>query len=237
MNFHLAGINNQNFLMRDEQTGTYWQQITGLAIAGPLAGHRLTLVSADELTFALWKSEQPGGTVLNDVSRYAHEYAPKNWDIAMEKVPTVLSYAQAGLKPRDLMLGVRAFGASRAFPYAAVLKEKLVEDRINGEPILIVVGPDNLSVRVFRRRISGSITAEFYRISGSQTGTRQNQPEPGALLLDAQSGSQWNFHGCAIGGKLRGVCLEPVQAIKDYWFDWRNYNPQTTVYGIKQRIH
>jgi hypothetical protein len=241
LNFHLAGINNQNFLMRDEQTGTYWQQITGLAIAGPLAGHRLALVSSDELTYSLWKSEQPGGTVLNDVTRYARHYAPKNWDVPMEKAPTVLSYAQAGLKPRDLMLGVQAFGASRAFPYAAVLKEKLVEDRINGEPILIVVGPDNLSVRVFRRRIrtriDGSITPDFYRVSGSQTGTQQNQLDPGALLLDAQSGSRWNFHGCAIGGKLQGVCLEPVQAIKDYWFDWRNYNPQTTVYGVKQRIH
>jgi len=34
LRFHLAGINNQNFLMRDEQTGTYWQQITGLAVSG-----------------------------------------------------------------------------------------------------------------------------------------------------------------------------------------------------------
>jgi hypothetical protein len=231
LTFHLAGINNQNFLMRDDQTGTYWQQITGLAIAGPLAGHRLTLVSADELTFALWKSEQPNGTVLNDVSRYAHDYAPKDWDVKMAKTPTVLSYAQAGLKPRDLMLGIQAFGASRAYPYSAVLKEKLIEDHLNSEPILLVLGPDDLSVRVFRQRIPGSVTTEFYRIAGSE-----NRVNSAALLLDAQSGSQWNFHGCSIAGKLKGVCLEPIQVIKDYWFDWRNYNPQTTVYGIKGRI-
>jgi hypothetical protein len=59
LTFHLAGINNQNFIMRDEQTGTYWQQISGRAISGPLAGKSLTLVPFDELTFALWKSEQP----------------------------------------------------------------------------------------------------------------------------------------------------------------------------------
>ena len=28
LTLHLAGINNQNFLMRDEETGTYWQQIS-----------------------------------------------------------------------------------------------------------------------------------------------------------------------------------------------------------------
>src|ERR1700710_1530365 len=105
--------------MRDEQTGTYWQQITGLAVAGPLTGRRLLLVYADELTFALWRREQPEGTVLNDVKRYATDYASKNWDVKMAKAPTVLSYAQSGLKPRDLMVGVSAFGASRAYPYAA----------------------------------------------------------------------------------------------------------------------
>ena len=138
--------------MRDEQTGTYWQQITGLAVSGPLAGRRLTLVPADELSFALWKMETPGGTVLNDVSKYARNYSPQDWDVKMAKAPTVISHAQAGLKPRDLMLGIHAFGASRAVPYEVLVKEKLIQDRIGGEPILIVLGGDNKSARVFRQR-------------------------------------------------------------------------------------
>ena len=36
LHFYLAGINNQNFLMRDKETGTWWQQITGKALYGPL---------------------------------------------------------------------------------------------------------------------------------------------------------------------------------------------------------
>ena len=214
--------------MRDEQTGTYWQQITGVAISGPLAGQSLPRVYADELTFALWKSEQPGGSVLNDFSRYATEYAPPNWDVRMAKVPTTLSYAQAGLRPRDLMLGIRAFGASRAFDYSAIFKEKMVLDRVGSEPVLLIVGTDNTSVRAFRQSIPGeSGTPQFYRMTD-----RSN-----ALLMDSQTGSQWNFQGCAIAGKLKGVCLNPVDVIKDYWFDWRNYNPATTVYGINRKIH
>ena len=45
LNFYLAGINNQNFLMRDKETGTWWQQITGKAIFGPLKGAALELVA------------------------------------------------------------------------------------------------------------------------------------------------------------------------------------------------
>jgi hypothetical protein len=225
LRFHLAGINNQNFLMRDEQTGTYWQQITGLAVAGPLRGRRLTLVAADELSFALWKKEQPAGTVLKDAARFTAGYAPKNWDVRMAKAPTVISYAQPGLGARDLMLGVHFLGASRAFPYRAILKEKLIADRVGAQAVLVILGPDNRSVRVFERRIPGVAgTPQFYRLMD------------GRFLMDAETGSEWNFQGCAVMGKLKGVCLARVEAIKDYWFDWRNYNPATTVYGIHTKI-
>ena len=103
--FHLAGINNQNFLMRDEQTGSFWQQITGLAISGPLAGERLTLVHSDEISFAVWKAEQPGGTVLTDDARFVKEYASKDWDKKMARYPTVISFA-AGASNED---GTRTF--------------------------------------------------------------------------------------------------------------------------------
>jgi hypothetical protein len=214
--FHLAGINNQNFLMRDEETGTYWQQISGRAVSGPLAGRQLKLIHSDELTFALWKGEQPGGTVLRDVPEYVSGYAKKDWDIRMKKAPTVLSYAQPGVAARDLMVGIRAFGASRAFPYERVIEEKLVKDRVGSEPVLLVVGGDNQSVRAFHT----SATAQFYRTSDG-------------LMIDAETGSRWNFQGCAIEGKSKGTCLEPVEIIRDYWFDWRHYNPDTTIYSQK----
>ncbi len=235
--FHLAGINNQNFLMRDEQTGTFWQQITGLAVSGPLVGRRLTLVPADELTFALWKKEQPQGTVLNDVANHVQDYAAKDWDQRMAKVPTVVSFAQAGLKPRDLMLGIHAFGGSRAFPYEAVLKEKLLEDRVGSEPVILVVGPDNRSVRAFRQKLpNDAMMPQFYRVVGEGEASISKQPAPEALLMDASTGSQWNFQGRAIAGPLKGVCLEQVEVLKDYWFDWRNFHPDTSVYGIRHRI-
>ena len=219
LTFHLAGINNQNFLMRDEQTGTYWQQISGMAVAGPLKGRQLALIPADELTFALWKTEQPQGTVLNDASQYASGYAARDWDVQMQKTPTVLSYPESGLQARDLMLGIHAFGASRAFPYEKVLAQKLIQDHVGSEPVILVAGPDGESVRVFRQKIPGvEGTPEFYR------------ELDGGLLMDSATGSHWNFQGCATSGKMQGVCLERVNAVKDYWFDWRHYNAGTSVY-------
>jgi hypothetical protein len=215
LTFHLAGINNQNFLMRDEQTGTYWQQINGVAVSGPLAGRVLKLIPSDELSFALWKTEQPHGMILQDLPTYASQYSPKNWDVRMAKARTVLSFPHAGIGQRDIMLGIQAFGAARAFPYEIVLREKLVKDHVGTEPIILVVGPDNQSVRAFRTH------DDFYR----------TQEGSSLFLMDAATGSKWNFQGCATEGKSQGTCLESVYFVKDYWFDWRNYNPATTIYA------
>jgi len=218
LTFHLAGINNQNFLMRDDQTGTFWQQISGRAISGSLTGTQLEIVHSDELTFAQWRSEQPGGTVLKASPKDAADYETKDWEVHMAKARTVLNFPNSGLQSRDLILGVQAFGVSRAYPVNRVLAARLVEDRLGGEPIVVVAAQDGKSIRAFQVRLDGqlSMASEFYRVGDS--------------LMDAETGSEWNFSGCAIKGPRAGICLRPINALKDYWFDWRNYHPDTTVF-------
>jgi hypothetical protein len=225
LTFHLAGINNQNFLMRDDETGTYWQQISGRAISGPLAGKTLRPVHCDELTFALWKSEEPHGTVMRDVAAFVPEYSPRDWDVRMKRVPTVISHTEPGLAARDVMLGAHVGGAARAFPYETVKREKLILDRVGTEPVLLVLGLDNESVRAFSRTLpDGRGIGDFYRIT-----------DQAGFMVDSIGAGHWNFRGCATEGPMKGACLTPIELIKDYWFDWREYNPETTVFGIPVR--
>ena len=216
--FHLAGINNQNFLMRDEQTGSYWQQISGKAVSGPLKGKTLPLVHSDELSFQVWKSEQPQGKVLVRVAKYASEYEEKDWDKRMAKAKVVVNFPKSGLPMREEVFGIFNAAGAKAYPVKQVLAEKLILDRLGGEAILLVTGPDDKSVRAFRNTVP---SRDFYRSSDKGT----------FLVTDAQTGSEWDFRGCAIEGPEKGRCLEPVRMIKDYWFDWKVYNPGTTIYG------
>jgi hypothetical protein len=220
LTFHLAGINNQNFLMKDDQTGTYWQQISGRAISGPLAGKTLKHVPSDELTFAVWKSEQPNGVVLKEIPRDVPGYAPKDWEKKLSKeYGAVLNFPEHGLESRDIMLTLNAYGEARAWRYEQVRREQLVVDRVGSEPVLLLLGPDNESVRAFHVNASDLNGTDFYRtVSGD------------SIMTDSTTGSHWNFHGCAIDGKMKGACLEPLPVMKDFWFDWRNYHPNTTVY-------
>ena len=160
LHFYLAGINNQNFLMRDKETGTWWQQITGKAIYGPLKGASLELVLSDELTFGEWKSEVSGGRVLAEVPKYGKEY-DSNWEPETAKYPVVISFPGTELKSRDVVVGLEMDGPGRAYPWDTLVKQSPVVDRVNGKPLLVAVGPDGKSFRVFVSRIDGK-DAEFF---------------------------------------------------------------------------
>jgi hypothetical protein len=318
--FYLAGINNQNFLMRDKETGSWWQQITGLAVYGPMKGAALELVPSDELTFGEWKSEVTGGKVFAPVTKYAKEY-DSNWEPEVAKLPVVISFPGTELKSRGVVVGLELEGASRAYSWDSLVKQSPVMDRVHGTPLLVAVGPDGKSFRVFVSRIDGK-DAEFFLkgvsesdpvaadkaaetsnkdanspatntasanpqatttpattarsstvASGNQTAASGQaaassssataasstasststtsapatgsipatastptapavpKPEPKPwILLDTATGSEWNFQGCAISGPALGKCLDRVPALKDYWFDWRNYHSDTTIY-------
>ncbi len=230
LHFYLAGINNQNFLMRDRETGTWWQQITGKALYGPLQGTALQLVLSDELTFGEWKSEVSDGEVLVEVKKDMKEY-DSDWEPKVAKLPVVISFPGSELKPRDLVVGLELDGTSRAYPWDAVLKQSPIVDHMQGVPLLIAVGPDGKSFRVFKSRIDGR-DAEFF-LKGESEGDTRAAPKAAPkswTLLDTATASEWNFQGCAISGPSQGKCLDRIPALKDYWFDWRNYHPSTTIY-------
>ena len=226
LHFYLAGINNQNFLMRDKETGTWWQQITGKAIYGPLQGAALELVLSDELTFGEWRTESPSGQVLAPVAKYTKEY-DSNWEPDVAKLPVVISFPNTELKSRDVVIGLTIEGAARAYPWETFAKQSPVLDRVNGTPLLLVLGPDGKSFRVFVSRID-SHDAEFFLQSNSQADASTDKKD--WTLLDTLTNSQWNFQGCATSGPAQGKCLDRIPALKDYWFDWRNYHPDTTIY-------
>ena len=226
--FYLAGINNQNFLMRDRETGSWWQQVTGRAMAGPLAGSTLELMPNDELTFALWKSESPGGLVLAPVAGHGDKDYDKKWEEETAKYPVPLTFPGHGLKDRDVVLGVTVGGQTRAFPLDKVRGQNPVEDKVGGVPVVLVTGPDSDSVRIFRSQWNG-MDIELYRDAQSD-GKSGGEESSAWRLLDSQ-GNTWNFAGCATSGPATGQCLEKINFLKDYWFDWKNYNPQTTVYN------
>jgi hypothetical protein len=219
LRFHLTGINNQNFLMADEQTGSWWQQATGEAVLGPLKGSHLDLVPYDEIGYAAWKREHPQGRVLRPDDSAPWRRFSQDWEAQTAKAPVVTPARQGDLlQQRDVVVGVRLLGMARAYPLASLQRQSPVEDEVGAVPILLVIGEDGRSVRVFERTVEGRELHLFAK------------PGVPLRLVDSETASAWSFAGEAIAGPLQGKRLARVQALKDYWFDWRTYNPETSIF-------
>jgi hypothetical protein len=222
LHFHLAGINNQNFIMRDEETGSWWQQVTGEAIFGPLKGKKLRSVFLDELSFGLWKQEKPGGRVLrpDEKIQQAGQYAPANWEERMIRVPVATSAnLDQALSPRTLVVGLKVNDIPCAYPFETLLKQSPIIDEISRVPIIVLLGEDRKSVRAFQRTVDGRKLELFVKPNASPL-----------RLVDAETASEWDFTGLAVNGPLTGKQLGRVAVLEDYWFDWKTYNPNTQIY-------
>jgi len=220
LTFRLFGINNQNFIMKDEETGTWWQQVSGEAIQGPLRGRRLEGIDHDEIAFSIWKRENPFGRVLKPVAGRQEDYATETWERRMKKVRTVTPVGKDDpLTPRTVVAGVTVSGLSRAYPFPMLREERLLLDRLNGVPIVLVLGEDKKSIRVFDRALDGRPLELFVK--------RGERP---VTMVDAETGSEWDFAGTAVSGPLAGAKLKKLRVLKEYWFDWKIYQPASTVY-------
>jgi hypothetical protein len=124
------------------------------------------------------------------------------------------------------MLGITVDGQSKAYPVKTVLREKLIQDKVVSMPVLLIVGPDKTSLRVFEAQLPMEArTLTFVRNPDDSLGAGD------PLLLDRESGGTWNFKGCAVAGKWTGHCLAEVDASKDYCFDWFNHHRATAVFN------
>lgn len=255
LKFHLAGINNQNFIMRDETTNSWWQQVSGAAIHGPLKGKQLKQVFVDEVSFAVWKREHPNGRVLRPDVKYQSQYESADWETGIGKMRVVTpTDPQDKLKPRAIIIGLTVNGKSRAYSQEDLVKQRLTLDELGGLPLFLVAGEDDQSIRVFERIVNGR-TLEFFaqeflvgpfvelRSSDEQQQrkrltdlTASSKSVVSVGLIDAETGSAWDFGGKAISGPLAGQQLKKVPLLKDYWFDWKLYHPDTTVYLLGERL-
>ena len=126
------------------------------------------------------------------------------------------------LNPRALIVGIIVNNKAKAYPFSAIEKQSPVLDMLGGTNIIILLGEDKKSVRAFERMIDGK-TLEFF-----------SKPET-AQIVDAETGSTWDFSGKAVSGELSGKQLKKISVLKDYWFDWKTYNPETQLYSLGAR--
>lgn len=238
LDFGTTGIlRNADLVMYDRQTESWWQQFTGEAVVGEMTGARLTLLPVSLVSWADFKRQFPNGRVLSIGTGYDRRYGENpyiNYDsLVNNRVKFYDGVPDDRLPPKMRVIAIVIDGEAVAYPFAILAEEKVVNDQIARQPLvvfwksgtnsplygqIIAEGRDVGSGRMFDRRVNGQILT--FGPSGD-----------GAGFVDLETGSRWNLWGTAVSGPLMGTQLTALPGHELFWFAWAAFQPDTKVFG------
>ncbi len=220
LSFGVSGkLINANLVMYDRQTETYWSQLEGEAIVGPLVPRELTLVPSSITTWAEWREAHPQTQVLSrDTGIYpksTYGSNPYSGYADSERVGFDVDSVDDRLHSKTIVYGVTIGNASRAYPEETVTEADVVNDEVGGVPVLVVEDQREGGVKLFVREVDG----DPVRFSPSE-----------GRLVD-EDGNGWSFDGEAQEGPHAGTQLERLNSHGIFWFAWSEFHPETDIYA------
>ncbi len=231
-----GNLRNSDLVMWDRQTESWWQQITGEAIVGQLAGKVLTQIPSPIVAWEDFASQYPEGKVLlREVDALGSEIRPYDDPpySGYDSVDNLNPFAFDGplddrLPPAMRVLTVKNDATTVAYPFTFLRESPVVNDNVGGEDVVAFFDDGTLSAFLdgnARPQNSGSTTL-FSRELDGQTLTF-SLTESG--IVDEETGSTWSILGKATDGPLAGGQLEPVLHQNHFWFAWAVFEPETEV--------
>jgi len=212
--FRLVGMDQFNALLEDETTGSWWRQVTGEAVAGPLKGAFLKEIPSQQMTLRAWLDQYPDSRILQPDTNYNEQYkALEKFDEGKMK-SRMLRRDSLSWNDKSWIVGVQIGTEARAYDWNDLILKRIINDTLGGVPLAIVLANDSTSFAVWNR---DSLQFTF-------------DPQKN-MLRDDKTGSFWNFYGKCVEGKLAGQTLKNIQAYQEFWHSWRVFRPRSTKYG------
>jgi hypothetical protein len=223
-----------NLIMYDRQTETWWQQASGEAIAGDLAGEELTFYPAAMVSWEDFKAAHPDAQVLSRDTGFSRDYG-RNPYIGYDDVNTPPFLYDGPTTPDALppvarVLTVDMDEEAVAYPYRVLQEQHVVNDTVAGQEIVVVWQAGTASALDAGTVATGRDVGTANAFARQHAGELLTFSYDGEQIIDEQTGSTWNVRGEATSGPLAGERLEPVVAINHLWFSWAAFKPETRIY-------
>lgn len=207
-----VGLEKGVFILYDSATRSWWSQVAGRGVRGPMEGRALARRPSTLTTWGAWRRLHPETTVFVDPAREGRRRFTE------ETLSRITLGGRGPVVNEDLVLGVEVPGASRAYLLRELVLERVVNDSVGGEPLVVLVAEDQVTATAWRRTIEGR-TLTFAAAAGDR-------------MTDRETGSTWDrLTGRATSGPLAGRELGGTFFTYALWYAWRSQRPGTSLWG------
>lgn len=142
--FRLVGMDQWNAMFEDCETGSWWRQANGECVAGELKGQQLPVYPFEQLSFGEWKQRHPDGKVMLPDPKDVAEYYDGSFDNGTTK--SSLEYTDtASWQDKSWIVGIEHNGSYRAYDWNQLVRERVLQDNLGGDQIIVTVDEDNLN--------------------------------------------------------------------------------------------
>ena len=242
--FRLVGMDHFNAMFEDATTKSWWRQVSGECIAGPLKGMKLKQLPSEQMNIMALTRQYRDVLILQPDTDFTKKYAGLEGYGAglmhggLEGTDTV------SWQPKSWVVGIAYNGAAKAYDWKTLVKKRFIEDSINGLPVLLILENDNESFHVYNRTVNGRAAHFTAADSGDiqhaiKLGIEESGPrfrslykyEGDLMLKDDVTLSVWNVEGqCYEGTMYWKGGLAKVQASQEFWHSWKTFHPNTLQY-------
>ena len=216
-----SALYESDMVMLDYETGSYWWQVAGRAIVGPLTGDMLQILPSMMLRWDTWKELHPDTQVLSRDTGAQRDYSEDPFLGYGEHVtagrfafPVSDAAMDGRLRAGTRVLGVRVGMEARAFPLEGG-KISVFAYSFGGVPVVVFSDGEG-GGGAYRPFVDDRMLT--FRPSGNR-------------FRDRETGSQWTLAGEAVEGQLAGQLLEAVPARTAFWFAIVASDPEIVVHG------
>ena len=231
-------LRHSDLVMWDRETESWWQQLTGEAIVGDLAGKKLTFLAGPIVSWGDFKEANPDGKVLSQDTGFQRDYG-RNPYLGYDRVdnpPFLFKGDLDGrLLPKERVVTVTVGNLDAAFPFSILAQEKVVNYNVGGRDLAVFFKPGT------RSALDELLIGESDEIGASGLfeaeldGRKLTFRSDGDEFIDNETGSTWNIFGEAVQGPSTGKRLTPVVHTNSFWFAVAAFKPDTMIYqGVGQ---
>ena len=235
--FGVSGmLRHSDMVMYDRETESWWQQISGEAIAGDLTGKTLRQFPSQIVSFGQFSKAFPRGKVLSRETGHRRDYGnnPYRGYDDITKMPFLYrAKPDERLKPMEKVVTVELNAFTKAYPHAITEKRRVIHDRL-GETRIVIFHADGAASALDEQQISESknvgSTGVFLPVIGDIELTFVYDRDE---FVDDQTRSRWNVFGHAVAGKLKGRQLQQISHGDYFAFAWLAFRPKTEIFTDK----
>jgi hypothetical protein len=145
--FAVSGkLYQSNLVLYDEGTQSLWSQLEGQALAGPMAGQKLTAVPSTIMTWQAWQKKHPSTDVLSINTGYTRDYGiDPYWGYEHgDQVVSPVAHLDERLSAHELVLGLSAGGQDEAFPLSKLSEAAMpLRVQLGGADLTIAYDADS----------------------------------------------------------------------------------------------